>query len=148
MHTACAFLNTEGGWLFFGVAPTSLKILGFGRKANHGGLPKERCRSTYMVYRWRFVVVTFMRPTKEDTQDVPQGVPQSVPQGVPQGKELDIWIKEQIEDNPQITTEELAKLSGYTSKTIKRHILKLTYIKYVGSGYSGHWEITDDNEEE
>ena len=81
-----------------------------------------------------FVVVTFMRPTKENTQDVPQGVPQSVPQsvpqgvpqsvpqGVPQGKELDIWIKEQIKDNPQITTEELAKLSGYTSKTIKRHI--------------------------
>ena len=28
MHTACAFLNTEGGWLFFGIAPTSLKILG------------------------------------------------------------------------------------------------------------------------
>ena len=27
MHTACAFLNTEGGWLIFGVAPT-LKILG------------------------------------------------------------------------------------------------------------------------
>ena len=25
MHTACAFLNTEGGWLIFGVAPTSLK---------------------------------------------------------------------------------------------------------------------------
>ena len=28
MHTACAFLNTEGGWLIFDVAPTSLKILG------------------------------------------------------------------------------------------------------------------------
>ena len=28
MHTACAFLNTEGGWLIFGVAPKSLKILG------------------------------------------------------------------------------------------------------------------------
>ena len=28
MHTACAFLNTEGGWLLFGIAPTSLKILG------------------------------------------------------------------------------------------------------------------------
>ena len=28
MHTACAFLNTEGGWLLFGVAPKSLKILG------------------------------------------------------------------------------------------------------------------------
>ena len=28
MHAACAFLNTEGGWLFFGIAPKSLKILG------------------------------------------------------------------------------------------------------------------------
>jgi ATP-dependent DNA helicase RecG len=28
MHTACAFLNTEGGWLIFGVAPSSLKIIG------------------------------------------------------------------------------------------------------------------------
>ena len=28
MHSACAFLNTEGGWLFFGIAPTSLKIQG------------------------------------------------------------------------------------------------------------------------
>ena len=28
MHAACAFLNTEGGWLVFGIAPTSLKILG------------------------------------------------------------------------------------------------------------------------
>ena len=28
MHAACAFLNTEGGWLIFGVVPTSLKILG------------------------------------------------------------------------------------------------------------------------
>lgn len=28
MHSACAFLNTEGGWLIFGIAPKSLKILG------------------------------------------------------------------------------------------------------------------------
>ena len=28
MHSACAFLNTEGGWLIFGIAPTSLKIVG------------------------------------------------------------------------------------------------------------------------
>ena len=28
MHSACAFLNTEGGWLIFGVTPTSLKIVG------------------------------------------------------------------------------------------------------------------------
>ena len=28
MHTACAFLNTDGGWLLFGITPTSLKIIG------------------------------------------------------------------------------------------------------------------------
>lgn len=28
MHSACAMLNTEGGWLLFGIAPASLKILG------------------------------------------------------------------------------------------------------------------------
>ena len=28
MHTACAFLNTDGGWLIFGIAPRSLKIIG------------------------------------------------------------------------------------------------------------------------
>lgn len=28
MHSACAFLNTDGGWLVFGVAPKSLKIHG------------------------------------------------------------------------------------------------------------------------
>jgi ATP-dependent DNA helicase RecG len=28
MHTACAFLNTDGGWLIFGIAPNSLKIVG------------------------------------------------------------------------------------------------------------------------
>lgn len=28
MHTACAFLNTDGGYLIFGVAPASLKVVG------------------------------------------------------------------------------------------------------------------------
>lgn len=28
MHAACAMLNTDGGWLIFGIAPTSLKIIG------------------------------------------------------------------------------------------------------------------------
>ena len=28
MHTACAFLNTDGGWLVFGITPKSLKIVG------------------------------------------------------------------------------------------------------------------------
>ena len=26
MHSACAFLNTEGGWLLFGVAPLAIAL--------------------------------------------------------------------------------------------------------------------------
>ena len=28
MHSACAFLNTDGGWLLFGITPNSLKVVG------------------------------------------------------------------------------------------------------------------------
>ena len=28
MKSACAFLNTDGGWVIFGITPTSLKIVG------------------------------------------------------------------------------------------------------------------------
>jgi ATP-dependent DNA helicase RecG len=90
-----------------------------------------------------FVVVIFKRPVKGDTQGVPQDVPQDVPQGVPQDNELDDWIEKQIRNNPQISTEDLAKLSNRSSKTIKRHLAKMPHIRYVGSGYSGHWEIVE-----
>ena len=72
------------------------------------------------------------------TQGVPQGVPQDVPQ-----EELNTWIEEQIRKNPNITTHELAHLSGKGVRTIKRRIQEMPHIKYVGSGYSGHWEIAD-----
>ena len=94
-----------------------------------------------------FVVVTFTRPAKGGTQDGTQGdtqdVPQGVPQDVPQDNELDDWIEKQIRNNPQISTEDLAKLSNRSSKTIKRHLAKMPHIRYVGSGYSGHWEVLD-----
>ena len=85
--------------------------------------------------------------TLDVTQDVTQGVTQDVTQDVTQGKKLDMWIEEQIRNNPQITTEELAKSSGFTSRTIKRHIIKLSHIRYVGRGYSGHWEIVENDAE-
>ena len=81
--------------------------------------------------------------TQGVTQDVPQDVPQGVPQGVPQDNELDDWIEKQIRNNSQISTEDLVKLSNRSSKTIKRHLAKMPHIRYVGSGYSGHWEVLD-----
>ena len=89
------------------------------------------------------------------TQDVTQGVTQgdtqgdtqSDTQGDTQGYALDIWIEDQIRKNPKITTEELAEISKKGLRTIKRHIAKLTHIRYVGSGYSGHWEIVENDAE-
>lgn len=69
-----------------------------------------------------------MRPTKDGTQD----------------DDLDKWIENQIRQNPQITTEELAEMSKKGLRTIKRHIAKMPHIRYVGSGYSGYWEVLDE----
>ena len=55
--------------------------------------------------------------------------------------DLDAWIERQIKDNPKITTEELAEKSHKGVRTIKRHISMMGHIHYVGSGYSGHWEV-------
>ena len=71
---------------------------------------------------------------------------QGVTQGVTQGKDLDAWIERQVAVYPQISTEELAAQSGLTSRTIKRHIIKMPHIVYVGSGYSGHWEVKKKQE--
>ena len=49
MQSGCAFLNTEGGWLFFGIHPKTLKILGQDLAdqtrqeiASPGAMPKKR----------------------------------------------------------------------------------------------------------
>ena len=86
-----------------------------------------------------FVVVTFMRLAKGITQDGTQDGTQEDTQE----DNLDKWIENQIRQNPQITTEELAKMSKKGLRTVKRHIAKMPHIRYVGSGYSGHWEVLD-----
>ena len=74
-----------------------------------------------------------------DTQDDTQGDTQDDTHG----GNLDKWIEAQIRQNPRITTEELARKSNKGIATIKRHLAKLPHIRYVGSGYSGHWEVLD-----
>ena len=77
------------------------------------------------------------------TQDVPQGVTQGVPQGVPQG-DIDTKILDLIRGNNKLTAEAIAQELSVSSKTVKRHIEKMPNVRYVGSGYSGHWEIVED----
>ena len=66
----------------------------------------------------------------------------NVPQAVPQD-DLDIKILDLIKNNNKISTQEIGNVLGVSDKTIKRHIKNTDYLKYIGSGYSGHWEIVD-----
>ena len=66
-----------------------------------------------------------------------------VPQDVPQDK-LDVQIVDLIRKDRKISTEKMANVLGVSSKTIKRHIKEMNNVCYVGRGFSGHWEIEDD----
>lgn len=53
-----------------------------------------------------------------------------------------------IEDKPYITQDEMAKLLGVTSRTIRNHIKYLVdndYIKRIGADKNGKWEVITDN---
>ena len=67
---------------------------------------------------------------------------------IPTKVELDKWIEIQIRKNPKITTEKLASMSQRSVITIKRHIAKLDNIRFVGSGFSGHWEVVNEENNE
>ena len=71
-----------------------------------------------------------------------QGEPQSTSVNEPQRKDLEDLILSCIENNNKITREELAEITGTSLSTIKRRLKNLgDQVVYIGSGYSGHWEL-------
>lgn len=62
---------------------------------------------------------------------------------VPQDK-LDVQIIDLIRKDNKISTEKIAIALGVSSKTIKRHIKEMDNVNYYGRGFSGHWEIKDN----
>ena len=85
METACAFLNSDGGWLLFGVAP-SLKI--------EGQMVTDNTRKE---------IANALR--KIDLTNVPQDVPQEI---LSQLSERQIEILKMIMHNPKVTREEMS----------------------------------------
>lgn len=66
------------------------------------------------------------------------------PQDEPQEKTIEHIILEEIRKNNKVTREELAKITHSSVSTIKRRIKIMSdKVVYVGSGYSGHWEIKE-----
>ena len=73
--------------------------------------------------------------TNIDGQDVRLDVPQ---------ESMDDIIEKLIRNNQNIIAKEMAKHLKVNEKTIRRHIKKMDHIHYIGSGFSGHWEIIDE----
>ena len=87
--------------------------------------------------------IDFIRLSCKNVNYLHFNVPQDVSQDVPQDK-LDIQIVDMIRKDRKISTEKMAIVLGVSSKTIKRHIKEMDNVSYVGRGFSGHWEIKDD----
>ncbi len=73
--------------------------------------------------------------------DVGQGGGQGVGQGGGQGYQLSILSM--IRKNNKISKKVMAEALGISEKTIEREMKKMPNVKYIGSGYSGHWEIIE-----
>ena len=71
--------------------------------------------------------------------------PHSDPHDVSKETLKDI-IKNAIQENPHITRAQIAVRASVSVKTVARKLKEMTYIKYVGSGNNGHWEISDPQE--
>jgi ATP-dependent DNA helicase RecG len=56
--------------------------------------------------------------------------------------DIDIKICELMKGNNKISTKEIAEILGISIITVKRKIKKMPNVVFVGSGYSGHWEVT------
>ena len=57
-------------------------------------------------------------------------------------KSIESIILRLINENNKVSREEIARVAGVNVKTIARHLKKLSSKeRYVGRGYSGHWEI-------
>ena len=98
----------------------------------------ESKRPSFRSDRYQFTVVM-----PNLNYDVPPNVSQNVPQGVPQNK-LDTQIVDLIRKDSKISTEKIAITLGVSSKTIKRHIKEMDNVNYIGRGFSGHWEIIEN----
>ena len=91
----------------------------------------ESKKPTFRSDRYQFAVI-MPNLNYNVTQDVTQDV---------NSNDLDTQIIYLIKKDDKISTEQMSKILEVSTRTIKRHIKEMNNIKYIGSGYSGHWEI-------
>lgn len=92
-----------------------------------------------------FKVVIWRPDSQNGTQDGKQNDTQGGTQGGTQEK-LESAIINSIKANPKISRKGLAQALQTSPRTIARRLKEMTHkVHFVGSGYSGHWEILDEN---
>lgn len=106
-------------------------IGGYEAQINYNESKKPSFRSD----RYQFTVV-MPNLNYRVTQDVTQAVTQDVTRD-----DIDAQIIKLITDNNKISTQKMAAALNVNVRTIKRHIKEMKNIRYVGRGFSGHWEI-------
>ena len=65
----------------------------------------------------------------------------------PQGVLLNEIIESAIKENSKVTRAQIAEKAGVSLRTVSRKIQEMPHIQYIGSGYSGHWEIIEEIKE-
>ena len=158
MHSACAFLNTDGGWLIFGVTPKNphglypynpliadvlyktsyLESWGSGVKRIVEACRKQNVPDPEWSMSGGFVTVTFRRSTQTSTQK----------DGKKDGKkELDdrqLVIYNLIKENDRITIPELARKTMSSDRSVYRDLDSLRQkgvIAREGGRKQGRWVI-------
>lgn len=88
-----------------------------------------------------FKVIIWRPGTQDDTQDDTQDGTQDGTQ-----KQLEEKIISLIKANPKISRKDIATATQTSPRTIARRIKEMNdKIRFVGSGYSGHWEVIENS---
>lgn len=95
----------------------------------------EDKRPTFRSDRYQFTVIM---------PNLNYGVTQGVTQRVPQD-DLDTRIIALIKKDSKISAEKLGMALGVSVRTIRRHIKQMDNVRFVGRGFSGHWEVENQS---
>ena len=49
-----------------------------------------------------------------------------------------------IRNNAKISIGKMSEATGVSVRTIKRRIAEMSNVQFIGRGFSGHWEIKED----
>ena len=103
-------------------------------------LKQELPEPFYQIWVDGTIVIVFRKKkTTGNQNDVPQGGTQGGTQAALKEKIIQI-----IRLDDKTTIQKISEMTGVSVRTLKRRINEIPNLRYVGSGYSGHWEIVGE----